>query len=143
MASNKIYTVMKDGEELEKLKTLSAAKKLADTEGAEVYCDGECVYRAVEEKETQTEESVVEIVTAEPVVAKKPVQPKVEEPKTERYRLKKLMNVRRKPSLDSQILTTKPEGTVVRVLGVEKEWLHLADGSYILYADGEFAEKID
>jgi len=42
--ANKIYTVVKDGEELEQLKTLAAAKKLADAEGAEVYCDGKCVY---------------------------------------------------------------------------------------------------
>ena len=42
--ANKIYIVVKDGEELEKLKTLAAAKKLADAEGAEVYCDGKCVY---------------------------------------------------------------------------------------------------
>lgn len=45
MATKKTYTVMKDGEEIEKLTTLTAAKKLADTEGAEVFCDGECVYK--------------------------------------------------------------------------------------------------
>ena len=43
--ANKTYTVVKDGEELKELKTLSAAKKLADTEGAEVFCEGECVYQ--------------------------------------------------------------------------------------------------
>jgi len=32
MASNKTYTVMKDGEVIKELKTLAAAKKLADTE---------------------------------------------------------------------------------------------------------------
>ena len=36
MASKKTYIVMKNGEEIEKLNTLTAAKKLADTEGAEV-----------------------------------------------------------------------------------------------------------
>ena len=35
MASNKTYTVVKDGETLKELKTLAAAKKLADAEGAE------------------------------------------------------------------------------------------------------------
>ena len=40
MATKKTYTVMKDGEEIEKLTTLTAAKKLADAEGAEVFCDG-------------------------------------------------------------------------------------------------------
>ena len=41
--ANKTYTVVKDGEELKELKSLAAAKKLADTEGAEVFCDGKCV----------------------------------------------------------------------------------------------------
>ena len=74
----KIYTVVKDGEELETLKTLTAAKKLADTEGAEVYSDGKCVYQGTVEtvpvetgEEPVEEEPVAEIVTAEPVVARK------------------------------------------------------------------------
>ena len=37
--ANKTYTVMKDGEELKELKTLTAAKKLADAENAEVFCE--------------------------------------------------------------------------------------------------------
>ena len=45
MANNKTYTVMKDGKELKELKTLVSAKKLADAEGAEVLCEGECVYQ--------------------------------------------------------------------------------------------------
>ncbi len=40
----KTYTVVKDGMELKELKTLPAAKKLADAEGAEVVCDGEVIY---------------------------------------------------------------------------------------------------
>ena len=159
MASNKIYTVVKDGEELEKLKTLTAAKKLADAEGAEVYCDDKCVYQAdvdssastsapetdageQESKETQTPQDTVEIVTVEPVVAKKPTQPAVDEPKTEKYRLKGLMNVRTKPSLDAKKAGTKPEGTVVRVKSIEGDWLCLADGNFILYESGKWAEKI-
>ena len=188
MASNKTYIVTKDGEELEQLKTLAAAKKLADAEGAEVYCDGECVYRAdivsdgttadhdgtttdtghtdetaespgfiespedmaeteeAENTETQTTaeeaEKTTEIVTADPIVAEKPKQPFVATPKTEQYRLKKFMNVRTKPSLDAKIKTTKPAGTVVRVLVLENDWLHLADGTFIFYKNGEHAEKI-
>ena len=148
----KIYTVMKDGEELEQLKTLTAAKKLADTESAEVYADGKCVYQGitptvegtVEETvvEEQVEEPVKEIITADPVISEKPKQPQVEEPKTEKYRLKSLMNVRKKPSMDSTIVTTKPEGTIVRVLGVENDWLHLADDTFILYQGGRWADKI-
>ena len=176
MASNKTYIITKNGEELEQLKTLAAAKKLADAEGAEVYCDGECVYRAdtvnggttadhdgtttdaghtaespedkveAEDTEAQTTadeaEKTTEIVTADPIVAEKPKQPFVATPKTEQYRLKKFMNVRTKPSLDAKIKTTKPAGTVVRVLALENDWLHLADGSFILFKNGEFAEKI-
>ena len=149
----KIYTVVKDGEELETLKTLAAAKKLADSEGAEVYSDGKCVYQGTVEKavepvdtvpvETGEEptETTTEIVEAEPVVAEKPKQPVVEEPKVEMYRLKSLMNVRKKPSMNAQILGTRARGTVVRVLGVEDGWLHLADDTFILYQSGRFAEK--
>ena len=52
------------------------------------------------------------------------------------------MNVRKKPSLDSDILGTKPAGTVVHVLEVEEGWLHLADGSYILFEEGKYAEEL-
>ena len=44
----KIYTVVKDGTVLKELKTLTAAKKLADVEGAEVLCEGERVYQGIE-----------------------------------------------------------------------------------------------
>ena len=43
--ASKTYIVMKDGEETGKLKTLTAAKKQADEEGAEVFCGGKCVYQ--------------------------------------------------------------------------------------------------
>ena len=148
MANTKIYTVVKDGEELEQLKTLTAAKKLADAEGAEVYADGKCVYhgavKGVEEtvEEEQVEAPVIEIITADPVISEKPKQPQMDEPKTEKYRLKSLMNVRKKPTLDSTIVTTKPEGTIVRVLGIEKDWLHLADDTFIFYQGGKWADKV-
>ena len=131
MAGKKTYVVMKNGVETQKFNTLTAARKLADAEGAEVFCDGLSVYKGV-----------VEIVHAEPIVAEEPKQIEVEEPKTEKYRLKALMNVRKKPDLDSEILGTKPAGTVVRVLGVEEGWLHLIDGSYILFEEGKYAEKV-
>lgn len=64
--ANKIYIVVKDGEELEKLKTLAAAKKLADAEGAEVYCDGKYVYEGtVSPTEEKTAEAVAEIIDPE------------------------------------------------------------------------------
>ena len=131
MAGKKTYVVVKNGVEIERLNTLTAARKLADQEGAEVFCDGLSIYKGVKV-----------IVHAEPVVAEEPKQIEVKEPKTEKYRLKALMNVRRKPTLESAILGTKPTGTVVRVLKVEDGWLHLADGSYILFEDGRYAEKV-
>ena len=137
MATKKTYTVMKDGEEIEKLSTLVAARKLADAEGAEVFCDGECVYKGAAQDAPETV-----IVHADPVVAEKPKQPEVTEPATVRYRLKALMNVRKKPSLDADILSTKPESTVVRVLAVENGWLYLIDGSFILFEDGKVHQPV-
>ena len=131
MAGKKTYVVVKNGVEIQRLNTLIAARKLADEEGAEVFCDGLSIYKGVKE-----------IVHAEPIVAEEPRQIEVEEPKTEKYRLKALMNIRKKPSLDSEILGTKPAGTVVRVLKVEEGWLHLIDGSYILFEDGRYSEKL-
>lgn len=132
MAGKKTYVVVKNGVEIQRLNTLIAARKLADEEGAEVFCDGVSIYRGVEEV----------IVHAEPIVAETPKQVEVEEPVTEKYRLKTLMNVRKKASLESEILGTKPAGTVVRVLKVEDGWLHLIDGSFILFEDGRYAEKL-
>ena len=131
MAGKKTYVVVKNGVEIQRLNTLTAAKNLADEEGAEVFCEGMSIYKGVEE-----------IVHAEPIVAETPKQFEVKEPKTDKYRLKALMNVRKKPGLDSEILGTKPAGTVVRVLGVEEGWLHLIDGSYILFEEGKYAEKV-
>ena len=110
------YVVVKDGAEIRNYKSLPAAKKLADADGAEVFCDGECVYSGTE--------TVPEVFT--------PVK----------YRLKALMNVRRKPSMHAQILSTKAAGTVVRILGIEQDWMHLAEGAYILYESGRWAEKV-
>ena len=38
------FVVVKDGKEIRKYRSLPAAKKLADAEGAEVFCDGARVY---------------------------------------------------------------------------------------------------
>ena len=57
--ANKIYTVMKDGEPVKELKTLAAARKLADEQGGEVMCDGETIYAAspIEPEPEETEEA--------------------------------------------------------------------------------------
>ena len=151
--ANKIYTVVKDGEELDKLKTLAAARKLADEEGGEVYSEGKCVYHAaVEPVEEAATETVQEAVTQEPdeqaeanetqekkepEVKKEPVAGK--EPVAVQYRLKSLMNVREKPN--GQIVGMLPEKSVVDVICIENDWLHLKNGTFILFGKGEFAEE--
>ena len=148
MASKKTYIVKKDDEIIEELKTLTAAKRLADTEGAEVFCDDQCVYTGVKTEdgpvtfEEDPQEDEIMIVHAEPVVAETPKQPKVEEQVPDRYRLLSYMNVRSAPSLDAPKVSTKPEGTVVRILGIEDDWLHLTDDTYIFFDGGKFAEKM-
>ena len=139
MGAKKTYVVKKDDEIIEQFKTLVAAKKLADMAVAEVFCDGELVYAGTAKQAQEVLETV--LVHADPVVAETSEQSEVTEPATERYRLKTLMNVRKNPSLDADILSTKPESTVVHVLGIENGWLHLMDGSFILYENGKYAEK--
>ena len=140
MGAKKTYVVKKDDEIIEQFKTLVAAKKLADMAVAEVFCDGELVYAGTAKQAQEVLETV--LVHADPVVAETSEQSEVTEPATERYRLKTLLNVPKNPSLDADIMSTKPESTVVRVLAVENGWLHLIDGSFILYEDGRYAEKI-
>ena len=122
--ANKIYTVVKNGETVKKLKTLTAAKKLADEQGGEVLCDGETVYTA----------SPIEPQAEEPVQA---------QPVPEKYTLTARMNVRTVPSLDAPKLGVAQAGTEVEVAAVENDWLYLTNGAYILYGDGKFAKKND
>ena len=110
------YVVVKDGAEIRNYKSLPAAKKLADAEGAEVFCDGECVYSGTE--------TVPEVSTHV------------------KYRLKALMNVRKEPSIRSERLGRKPAGSEVSVLELANDWLRLEDGGYILFEGGKFAEKL-
>ena len=116
MANTKTYTVVKDGSPIKELKSLAAAKKLADAEGAEVFCDGECVYSGTE------------------------MVPEISAPM--RYRLKALMNVRKEPSIRSEKLGQKSAGSDVSVLELANDWLRLEDGGYILFEGGKFAEKL-
>ena len=121
--ANKTYTVVKYGTELKELKTLAAAKKLADAEGAEVLCDGECVYQGTFQAET------------DPV-------PAAEEAKTpEEYTLLRKMNVRKAPSLTADKLKVLDAGAVVEVTEIKDDWLFLTDGSFILYENGKNAKK--
>ncbi len=124
--TNKVYVVVKDGETLKEVKTLAAAKKLADTEGAAVYCDGRCVYGDAEEKSA-------------PAAAEVP-GPGGSAP--ENYVLTARMNIRKAPDMSAEKTGTAKKGTVVEATAVKDGWLCLTDGTFILYEDGRFARKI-
>ena len=130
MATNKTYIVVKDGEELKELKSLAAAKKLADAEGAVVICNGTTVYpNAPDEPATAEPES-------EPVD-----QP---EPEPEKYTLTAKMNIRLAPSLDADKVGVAEPGTVVEVLGIENDWLRVKNGAgevFVLFGGGKYARK--
>ena len=130
-----LYTVMKDGAALKELKTLAAAKKLAEAEGAQVYAEGKCVYRpaavATGFGEETAASSTLEGTSTEKAGAEGC------------YRLTHLMNVRSAPSMEAQKVGVLPAGTVVQVKAVENDWLHLTDSTFILYQGGTFAEKTD
>ena len=131
-ATNKNYLVIGgDGAELKTVKTLAAAKKLADAEGGSVLEDGKCIYTAE--------------ATA-PAEVGEPEKEKTEKESTdigaaEKYRIKTLMNIRREPGLTGEKLGIAKQGAVVSVKRVKDDWLHLTDGTFILFGGGEFAEK--
>ena len=143
-ATNKSYLVIgSDGAEL---KTLAAAKKLADAEGGSVLVDGECVYRATVEAVEETVAPAIPTVEAEKVEEAEVEQTdeKVEEAKTEpqKYRIKALMNIRKEPNLNSEKVGIAKQGSIVIVEEVKDDWLCLTDGTFILCGGGEFAEKV-
>ena len=131
MAGNKTYTVMKDGETLKELKTLAAAKKLADAEGAEVLCDGRCVYQGAVSGAEDTVEDVSDAVE----------ETDIETPAPEHYTLTARMNIRKAPSLNAEKAGIAQKGTVVAVAAVEDDWMRLTNGTFILYAAGKYAVK--
>lgn len=127
----KTYIVQKDGETLKEMKTLSAAKKLADAEGADVFCEGECVYQGTVDPVIDTlsgaEETTVETAEA----AAKPTT----------FMLLRKMNVRKEPSLTASKAAVLNAGAEVLVTEITDDWLHLADGTFILYEGGKNARK--
>ena len=156
-ATNKNYLVIGgNGEELKTVKTLAAAKKLADAEGGSVLVDGECVYRAAVETVEATVEAPVEVEETQPeatpveqpedTVEDQPTEDALVEPvntdQPAKYRLKTLMNIRKEPSTSARKIGTAKQETIVEVKEVKKDWLYLTDGTFILYGGGEFAEKI-
>ena len=131
-----LYTVMKDGAALKELKTLAAAKKLAEAEGAQVYAEGKCVYRPAAVATGFGEETAASSTLEGTSTGKAGAEAVA-------YRLTHLMNVRSAPSMEAQKVGVLPAGTVVQVKAVENDWLHLTDGTFILYQGGTFAEKAD
>ena len=117
--TDKNYMVLdSNGKEIKTVKSLSIAKKMANSEKGSVVCDGECVYQ----------------VPVEPEKSEAPAKPEI-------YRIKELMNVRSAPSLKAEKLGTVSPGTEVTVIAVKDNWLHLTDGTYILFDSGKFAER--
>ena len=151
--ANKTYFVKKDGEIIKELKSLSAAKKIAQAESADIYCGDELVYSdhgtdkevnndtenvSLYDKEKQINNSVEKESdhSADPVSS-------ADDDRAVKYRLKALMNVRTSPSLSSRKIATLLPGTIVTVANIKNDWLHLTNGSCILYANGKYAEKIE
>ncbi len=128
--ANKQYTIVKDGEKLKDVKTLAAAKKLADAEGAAVLCDGRCVYEGAE------------ALSASGKTKLPGTEPAVEVSAPVKYMLTALMNIRRAPSVNAEKAGTAKRGTIVEITAVKGDWLCLTDGTFILYEGGRFARKI-
>ena len=151
--ANKTYFVKKDGEIIKELKSLSAAKKIAMAESADVYCGDELVYSAHgTDKEVNndtdnaslhdTEKEINNSAEKESDHSADPVS-SADDDRAVKYRLKALMNVRTSPSLSSRKIATLLPGTIVTVANIKNDWLHLTNGSCILYANGKYAEKIE
>ena len=131
-----LYTVMKDGAALKELKTLAAAKKLAEAEGAQVYAEGKCVYRPAAVATGFGEETAASSTLEGTSTGKAGAEAVA-------YRLTHLMNVRSAPSMEAQKVGVLPAGTVVHVASIDSDWMRLVDGTFILYQGGTFAEKMD
>ena len=130
MSTRKTYIIMKNDAEIERANSISAAKVLADERKAEVYLNGQCVYSYTH---------------AAPAAANHDPQPAAttatHTPDVLSYRLKSLMNVRKAPSMDAEVLSTLGSGTIVEVAAIINDWLQLTDGTFILYNGGEYAER--
>lgn len=132
--ASKIFSIVKNGIVLKELKTLASAKKAADAENAEVFADGECVYSSV------SDPAEAAVVTAPAEEAVSTEEKTVQQKNPEKYILLQKMNVRKAPSLKAEKLGTKAKNTVVEAV-LEDDWLHLTDGTFILYDGGKFAKR--
>lgn len=109
--------VVKDGAELGVYKSLSSAKKKADEKKAEVISEDGSVYAGAK-------------------AAGK-------EPPLFLYRLLATMHVRKAPSLEAEKAGIARCGAIIKVRKIENDWMHLANGTFILFGEGTFAERVE
>ena len=112
------------------------------TEAVESAADNTATVDATENTTGDKTENTAGDTTATVTTRVEITRPNKTEPETTRYRLKGFMNVRKKPSLHAPIVGTRPADSVVRVLEIVDDWLHLANDTYILYENGKWAEKV-
>ncbi len=133
------YRIVKDGAEIKVVKSLPAAKKAADSKGAEVFLGDKRVYTAPVK---ESEEKAQAVEPAEKAPIKEPAE---KTPAAKKYRLKALMNVREKPNMSGRILSTMKTGTVVTVRGISDDWMEIEYGTgtaFVLFGTGKFAEEL-
>ena len=146
-----MYKVFKDHVELAEYKTLAAAKKLAEKEHGEVFCDGKKVYHTEQDGSADMAPAIApnkEVAT----VVEAPnrtgaIQPEIEDSTGVggRYRIESLMNVRLHPALNADIVGLAQPGTIVTVTGIKDDWMAVQNGAetvFILYGKGHFATKL-
>ena len=148
-----MYKVFKDHAELAEYKTLVAAKKLAEKEHGEVFCDGTQVYPVIATTmETNTPDSTVATQSEEADstgAITSALADSTDDKHTEdvggRYRIESLMNVRLHPALNADIVGITQPGTVVTVTGIEDDWMAVKNGNetvYIMYGGGRYATRV-
>lgn len=167
-----MYKVFKDHAEIAEYKTLAAAKKLAEKEHGEVFCDGQKVYPAEQDGsadmvptyegqaetqptiEAQSDEAP-EADAQDNTCAMQPeeadntgaiAQEAPDRTGVEgRYRITSLMNVRLCPALNADIVGIAQPSTIVTVIGIKDDWMAVKNGNdtvYILYGGGRYATKL-
>ena len=50
-----------------------------------------------------------------------------------------MMNIRKGLGKEYEKIGVAEPGTIVEAIGIENDWLHLTDDTYILYEEGRFA----
>ena len=156
MSTKKSYIIMKDGTKIKTAKSLISAKAIAEAEQAEVFCNGEHIYQFTTKPDTtattlepmgqesvsvSNDEEMPEQVNQTEAMPNKET---VAEEKPTAYRLKALMNVRKSPSLQAEILDTAKRNTIVNVHEIKNDWMKVSWNNwiaYIFYDNRKFAES--